>query len=111
MSIFRDRPPVLKQSGTTSFRVKLLIAMMLVVSAVTAATLYFAQRGIETDAQRTLQQEFQAAFANLLGVQAAHRAMIAERCGAVASALRTRSALEDNNLEALYLNADIELRA
>ena len=94
-----------------SFRTKLLVAMMLVVSTVTAAALYFAQRGIEADAERTRQQEFQAAFANLLGVQAAHRAMIAERCDAVAGALRNRSALEDANLEALYLNADIELRA
>ncbi|MEA3213656.1 MAG: hypothetical protein QOE70_6713 [Chthoniobacter sp.] len=111
MWTFPDRPPAVKQGGTSSFRGKLLIAMMLVISATTLAALYFAQRGMETHAQRTIEQEFQAAFANLLGVQAAHRAMIAERCGAVAGALRTRSALEDHNLEALYLNADIELRA
>ena len=111
MWIFRDRTPALTHLATTSFRGKLLIAMMLVVSTITAVALYLAQRGMEAAARRTLQQEFQAAFANLLGVQAAHRAMIGERCGAVAGALRTRSALEANNLEALYLNAEIELRA
>lgn len=109
ISLEREKP--LNPSGAMSFRAKLLLAMMLVVSVITAAALYFAQRGMEADARRTMQQEFQAAFANLLGVQGAHRAMIAERCGAVAGALRTRSALEDGNLEALYLNAEVELRA
>src|SRR4051794_30948924 len=98
MWIFRDFRLARNADGALSFRVKLLLAMMFVVSAITATALYFAQRGLETDAQRALGQEFHAAFANLLGVQAAHRAMIADRCGAVASALRTRSALEDGNL-------------
>src|SRR3954447_993721 len=110
MSTFRDRAAALKGSGTASFRLRLRIAMMLVVLGITGTVLYFAQRGMERDAERILQQEFRAAFANLLGVQAAHRAMIAERCGAVAGALRTRSALEDDNHEALYVNADVELR-
>ena len=110
MSTSRECSREAKGSGATGFRLKLTIAMMLVVSGITGATLYFVQHGMQGDAERTLQQEFRAAFANLLGVQAAHRAMVAERCNAVASALRTRSALEDGNIEALYLNADIELR-
>src|SRR4051812_9748783 len=106
MSTSRDRSTAGKGSGTTGFRLKLTIGMMLVVSGITGATLYFAEHGIRQDAERTLRQEFRAAFANLLGMQVAHRAMIAERCDALAAALRTRSALEDGNIEALYLNAD-----
>jgi signal transduction histidine kinase len=111
MSTFRERLRLLIAGASPSFRSKLLVAMMLVVSAITATAIYCTQRAMEAGAKRSFQQEFQAAFANLLGVQAAHRAMIAERCTAIASALRTRSALEEMNLEALYLNADIELRA
>src|SRR3981081_987763 len=100
MSIFRSPFAVLKQSRHASFRAKLLLAMMLVVAGITGSALYFAHRGLEADAQRTLQQQFQAAFANLLGVKAAHRAMIAERCGAVAGALRTRPSRADKHSQA-----------
>ncbi len=111
MSIFRDRLKALGQGAATSFRVKLLIAMMLVVSAITGTAIYFAQHAMAAAAQRTLQQEFRAAFANLLGVQDAHRAMIAERCGALTMDTRTRAAIEDKNLERLYLDAEVFLGA
>ena len=51
MWTFRNRGPALKKSGVftvrANFRVKLLVAMMLMVSAITATALYFAQRGME----------------------------------------------------------------
>jgi len=92
MWTFRDRLRAPNQIGAPSFRVKLRIAMMLVVSAITGATLYFAQRGMkgdEVDEPRTVREQFKAAFANLLGAQAPHRAMIAERGSAVARDVRT----------------------
>jgi signal transduction histidine kinase len=114
MWTFRDWLLAPNQIGAPSFRVRLRIAMMLVVSAITGATLYFAQRGMkadEVDEQRTVREQFKAAFANLLGVQAAHRAMIAERCSAVARDVRTRAAFEDENFENAYVNAAVEMRA
>ncbi len=111
MSIFRDRLRALGHRVATSFRLRLLVAMMLIVSAITAAAIYFTQHAMENSDQHTLQQEFQAAFANLLGVQDAHRGMIAERCGALAVDTHTRAAIEDNNLEKLYVDADVFLGA
>ena len=93
-----------------SFRLRLLVAMMLVVSAITAAGLFLAQRSVEGDAEQSLQQRFQSEFANLLGVQGAHRAMIADRCRAFANSVRARAAMEEGNVEALYMNAGADLR-
>lgn len=93
-----------------SFRANLLLAMMLVVSAITTAVLYFAQRNAESDVQRTLQREFQDEFGALIEVQEAHRAAIAERCRALAKSVRIRASLEESDVEDLYLNAAVELR-
>jgi hypothetical protein len=83
---------------------------MLVVSAITGAVLYFAQRNAELDAQRSLQREFQGEFAALMSVQEMHRAAIAERCRALAKSVRIRAALEESDVADLYRNAAIELR-
>lgn len=99
-----------RASSARSFRLRLLLAMMLVVSAITAAGLFLAQRSVESDAQQSLQQRFQSEFANLLGVQGAHRAMIADRCRAFANSVRARAAMEEGNVEALYMNAGADLR-
>ncbi len=92
------------------------MGMMLVVSAITAAGFFLSQRSVESGAQQSLQQRFQSEFANLLGVQEAHRAMIAERCRAFASAVRTRAAFESTEdidqklIEDLYVSAGLDLR-
>ena len=99
-----------RASSARSFRLRLLLAMMLVVSAITAAGLFLAQRSVESDAQQSLQQRFQSEFADLLGVQGAHRAMIADRCRAFANSVRARAAMEEGNVEALYMNAGADLR-
>ena len=44
----------------TSFRAKLLAAMMLVTSGLTALGLYLAQRNVAATAERELRQNFQA---------------------------------------------------
>src|SRR6266571_3592703 len=94
----------------TRFRTKLLAAMMLVVSAITAFGLYLAQRNVTAAAQRDLQQNFQAELSSLDKVQELRHAAIAERCSALASRPRIHAALEDNALDLLYPSAKDELR-
>ena len=52
-----------------SFRTKLLAAMMLVVSALTALGFYLAERNVAAAAERDLQQNFQAELSSLHKVQ------------------------------------------
>src|SRR5437870_12428174 len=94
----------------TRFRTKLLAAMMLVVSAVTAFGLYLAQRNVTATAQRDLQQSFQAELSSLDKVQELRNAALAERCRALALRPRIHAALEDNALDLLYPSAKDELR-
>jgi signal transduction histidine kinase len=93
----------------TRFRTKLLAAMMLVVSAVTAFGLYLAQRNVTAAAQRDLQQNFQAELSSLDKVQELRNATLAERCRALALRPRIHAALEDNALDLLYPSAEDEL--
>ena len=111
MWTFRNRAPGPKQNDAPSFRAKLRVAIMFVVSVITAAALYFAQRNMQADAQRTMRDQFKAAVANLVVVQVGHRAVIAERCGAFANAVRTRAAFEDKDFDKVYLDAAVELHA
>ena len=99
-----------KDAGAGNFRLRLLVAMMLIVSAVTALVLYFAERNLAAGVRQNLQQEFQSAVGALLGVQEARLAAITERCRALAKSVRIRAALEEGDVEDLYLNARVELR-
>ena len=94
----------------TSFRTKLLAAIMLVVSAITVSGFYLAQRNVTAAAKRDLQQNFQAELSSLDKVQKFRHAAIAERCSALASRPRIHAALEDNALDLLYPSAKDELR-
>src|SRR6059058_6438200 len=94
----------------TSFRTKLLVAIMLVVSAIMAFGLYLAQRNVTAAAQRDLQQSFQAELSSLDKVQELRNAALAERCRALALRPRIHAALEDNALDLLYPSAKDELR-
>jgi signal transduction histidine kinase len=96
--------------SVTGFRTKLLVAMMLVVSGVTALGLYFAQRNVVANTGRDLQQKFQAELSWLHKVQELRHAALAERCRELASKPRIHAALEDNALDLLYPTAKDELR-
>jgi signal transduction histidine kinase len=98
------------KSGLLSFRIKLLAAMMLVVSGVTALGLYLAQRQLAANAEEELEREFQGEVASLQSVQEMHQAALAERCHVLAQKPRIHAALEDNALDLLYPNAKDELR-
>lgn len=84
--------------------------MTLVVLAVTAVGLYFAQRKVAAETEHDLQRDFQAELALLHSVQEVRRAALAERTRALVSRPRIHAALEDNALDLLYLNARDELR-
>jgi signal transduction histidine kinase len=98
------------KSGLLSFRIKLLSAMMLVVSGITALGLYLAQRQLAANAEQELEREFQGEVASLHRVQEMHHAALAARCRALAEKPRIHAALEDNALDLLYPNAKDELR-
>ncbi|HVI82130.1 MAG TPA: HAMP domain-containing sensor histidine kinase [Chthoniobacterales bacterium] len=94
----------------TGFRTKLLAAMMLVISAITALGLYLAQRDVTANANRALQQDFQTQLSSLHELQELRHAALAERCRALAEKPRIHAALEDNALDLLYPSAKDELR-
>ena len=102
-------PREAKGSGFASFRTRLLLAMMLVVSAVAAAGLLFAQRNVAANVRRDFQREFQAELAALHAIQDERHAVLAERCRALARRPRIHAALEDGALDLLYPSARDEL--
>jgi signal transduction histidine kinase len=98
------------RSGFLRFRIKLLAAMMLVVSGITALGLYLAERQLAANAERALEREFQAEVASLHSAQEMHHAALAERSRVLAQKPRIHAALEDNALDLLYPNAKDEMR-
>jgi len=83
--------------------------MMLVVSAVTAAGLVFAQRGAASAAKSGFQGEFQGMLAASHAVQDVRDAALAERCRALARRPRIHAALEDGAPDLLYPSARDEM--
>jgi len=96
-------------SGFARFRVKLLVAMMLVVSLVTAVVLFFAQRNVSASVQRELERAFEGDLSSLHAAEEIRYAMLAERCRALARRPRIHAALEDGALDLLYPTARDEL--
>jgi signal transduction histidine kinase len=98
------------RSGTvTSFRTKLLLAMMLVVSGLTLLGVYLAQRNVAVTTQRNLRQSFEAELSWLHRLQQLRNAALQERCRGLAAKPRIHAALEDNALDLLYPSAKDEL--
>src|SRR5437762_8501086 len=94
----------------TSFRTKLALTIMLVVSAVTVVVIYLGEGRVTANAERYLRQTFQAELSSLDKLQELRNAALAERCRALASKPRIHAALEDNALDLLYPSAKDELR-
>src|SRR5260370_24553972 len=94
----------------TRFRTKLLAAVALFFSGVTAFGLLLGQRNVTLAAQHDLQQNFQAELSSLDKVQELRNAALAERCRALALRPRIHAALEDIALDLLYPSAEDELR-
>jgi signal transduction histidine kinase len=92
------------------FRLKLLIAMMLVVVAVTSVSLYVAERNLRRENQQRLEAQFQNEVRGYLALQEARLAGTNERCRTLSRAVRLRAALEERDVDDLYRNALTELR-
>lgn len=94
----------------SGFRTRLIIAMMVLVSAVTILALYLAERNLAATIERELQRSFEAELATLHNTQELRHASLVERCRALVRKPRIHAALEDNALDLLYPSAEDELR-
>jgi signal transduction histidine kinase len=103
-------PAMAYSRKVTSFRTKLAIRIMLVVSSVTIVAIYVGQRRVITNAERDLRQKFQAEVSGLDKLQELRNAALAERCRVLAEKPRIHAALEDSALDLLYPSAKDELR-
>ena len=98
-----------ERGAPAGFRVRLLVAMMLLASAVAVGVLLFVQGRMAANARRDFERQFQQAVASLHAVQELRHAMLAERCRALSRRPRIHAALEDNARDLLYPSARDEL--
>ena len=90
------------------FRTKLLVVMMLVVSAIALLALYFAQRSLAANVEEDLQREFRADFTALQHAREIRQAALVERSRALARKPRVQQALEEYR-DQLYIEAESEM--
>jgi signal transduction histidine kinase len=99
-----------KPARVRGFRRRLLVAMMLLGSALTGLALFLAEQNLAANIERELQDDFQNELGTLHQVQAIHHAVLIERCHTLVRKPRIHAALEDNALDLLYPNAEDEMR-
>ncbi|HYY35451.1 MAG TPA: hypothetical protein VE867_03660, partial [Candidatus Binatia bacterium] len=99
-----------RNESVASFRTRLFTAMMVIVATLTALGFYLAQRKVTADAERNLQENFQAELSSLHKVEELRHAALADRCNTLAAKPRIHAAIEDNALDLLYPSAKDELR-
>jgi signal transduction histidine kinase len=102
--------PQTDKRGVARFRTKLAAAMMVVVAVMTGLGLYFAQRNVAANVERSLHQDFQSQVSALDKLQELRNTALAEHCRALALKPRIHAALEDNARDLLYPSAKDELR-
>jgi signal transduction histidine kinase len=102
-------PPEPKPARTTGFRTRLLVTMMVVVSAVTLLGLTLAERNLTAGVERDLEREFQNGLTAINTAHAVRHAALVERYRALVRRPRITAALEDAP-ELLYPSAKDELR-
>ena len=114
MSIFppnRGRDLVRKFAEKFSFRARLLLAMMVVVVAVTIATLYLAENNLRANQEKVFDIQFQDQVRSFLAAQETQSRVITERCHVASYPVRLRAALEERDVDDLYRNASTELQS
>jgi signal transduction histidine kinase len=84
--------------------------MMIIVATLTGLGFYLAQRKVTADAERNLQQIFQAELSSLDKLEELRHAALTDRCNALAAKSRIHAAIEDNAIDLLYPSAKDELR-
>jgi signal transduction histidine kinase len=99
-----------RNKEVASFRTRLFTAIMVIVATLTAFGFYLAQRRVTADAERNLQQAFQAELASMHKVEELRHAALADRCKTLAAKPRIHAAIEDDAIDLLYPTAKDELR-
>src|SRR5438876_2527335 len=84
--------------------------MMLIVLAITGATVYIAENNLRSNQQRLLNAQFQNQVRSFLAVQDLRSSAVAEKCRKVSRSVRLRAALEEKDVNDLYRNALAELQ-
>lgn len=97
-------------SGIAGFRIRLLLGMMFVVSAVTALSLWIAQHRVSTDVRQQMQQAFRNETSAIQQAREVRHSALIERSRALARRPRIHAALEDDARDLLYPNAEDALR-
>ncbi|MGY8652772.1 MAG: adenylate/guanylate cyclase domain-containing protein [Verrucomicrobiia bacterium] len=92
-----------------SFRIKLVAAMMLIVVGVTGATLYVAQDRMRASHERLSNAQFKSQVDLFSSMRDARLVRIREKCSELVRSVRVAAALEEEDLETLYLVAFDEL--
>lgn len=105
-----SRRPEFTRFRPEGFRARLLLAMMLVTTVITALVLYVSERNLATQAEQDLQRQFRDDLATLRDAQALRQAALVERCRALVRRPRLHAALEDGAIDLLYPSARDELR-
>src|SRR5213596_2296335 len=103
-------PGQARDKDIASFRTRLFTAMSVIVAALTMLGLYLPQRKVTADAERNLQENFQAELSSLHKLEELRHAALADRCKALAAKSRIHAAIEDNAIDLLYPSAKDELR-
>lgn len=98
------------KSHPISFRAKLLLAMMLLIAALTGTGLYLAEHNATKEVKRDRQRDFHSELAAMHRAEEVRLAALAERCRVIMKKPRLHAALEDNALDLLYPSARDELR-
>ncbi len=96
-----------------TFRTKLLLAMMLVVTAVCVATLLVTQRHVQANYERMFREQYQRQVGYFTSLQDARLASVKEQCLELAQSVRLLAALKEAEGDAvlLYQTARQELRS
>src|SRR5436305_12096419 len=100
----------MRSKELATFRTRLFTAIMVIVATLTALGFYLAQRKVTADAERNLQENFQAELSSLHKLEELRHAALAERCDVLAAKPRIHAAMEDNAIDLLYPSAKDELR-
>src|SRR6266705_4280322 len=99
-----------RDKGVARFRTRLFYALMIIVVTLTALGFYLARRKVTADAERNLQENFQAELSSLHKLEELRHAALADRCNALVAKSRIHAAIEDNAIDLLYPSAKDELR-
>jgi class 3 adenylate cyclase len=96
-----------------SFRLKLVLAMMLVVAGVSVTTLFITQRRVQVTYEKTFRNQFERQINYFTSLQETRLGAVKEQCLKLSQSPVLISALQQDNPEGetVYLSASNELRA